>query len=97
MIKCEREKSKMTCNDCIHIAVCYRYSHGLPVKYANKCGNYEPSRPKGHWINIKIKDKWKLKCSECNQIYDISFRDIKRNIVYNSYCPKCGAEMENIE
>ena len=38
-----REKSK-TCNACIHKAVCYRYSYGLPENYADKCGDFQTQK-----------------------------------------------------
>ena len=31
----------MTCNECIHKAVCYRYSYGLPNNFADKCGDFK--------------------------------------------------------
>lgn len=45
----------MTCNDCIHQAVCYRYSYGLPENYASKCGDYESSRRK---VALDKQPKW---------------------------------------
>ena len=53
-----REESK-TCNDCIHKAVCYRYSYVLPKNYAEKCGDFEPSR-KGHSELKALVDKHRM-------------------------------------
>lgn len=39
-IKQEGRDDTKTCKGCIHQAVCYRYSPVLPVKYADKCGDY---------------------------------------------------------
>lgn len=39
------------CDDCIHQAVCYRYSYGLPENYADKCGDYLLQKS-GEWISV---------------------------------------------
>ena len=79
----EGEESK-TCNDCIHKAVCYRYSYGLPENYAEKCGDFEPSR-KGHWILDEEKSLMfnVYKCSNCEVI----------GARQSNFCPNCGADM----
>lgn len=75
----------MTCNDCNHIAVCYRYSYGIPQHYADKCGDFEERRPIGQW---KVHPKGvyaHLVCDKCltNAPYDCR----------TNYCPNCGARM----
>lgn len=56
----------MTCNECIHKAVCYRYSYGLPENYAEKCGDFKDDVVK----NIKTKMLHKI---EINKEYSTSF------------------------
>lgn len=74
------------CVDCIHVSVCYRQG-AVDLNYADKCGDYEPSRRKGHWI----KDEYVTEpyvCSECGCFY---------NLKHRNFCPNCGAEMESEE
>ena len=47
-IKQEGGEESKTCNACIHNAVCYRYSYGLPENYADKCGDYLQQKS-GEW------------------------------------------------
>ena len=38
----------MTCNDCIHYVVCHRIINGIPITWADKCGDfikYEEQKP----------------------------------------------------
>lgn len=79
----------MTCNECIHIAVCYRRVGMTSDSYANKCGDFEPSKHKGHWIkgiNIYFNTE-AYRCSECNY----------HTVYKNDICPNCKAEMESEE
>ena len=81
------EESK-TCNDCIHKAVCYRYSYGLPENYAEKCGDFEPSR-KGHWIRLDYqRDRY-----ECSVCHTQGYVDTCMYEPIWEYCPRCGARM----
>ena len=80
-----REESK-TCNDCIHKAVCYRYSYGLPENYADKCGDYDPSR-KGHWLETPLSKT--IYCSHCDRI--------NKSYIKSDFCPNCGADMRGSE
>ena len=74
------------CVDCIHVSVCYRQG-AVDLNYADKCGDYEPSRRKGHWIKKEDDICWWYECSECNH----------KPLNMSNYCPYCGAEMESEE
>jgi len=56
----------------------------VDLNYADKCGDYETSRRKGHWLYKKVTDDYRVtgQCSECKQ----------RKII-DHFCPNCGAEM----
>lgn len=56
----------MTCNDCIHIAVCYRRVGMTSDRYAEKCGDFKDDVVK----NIKTKMLHKI---EINKEYSTSF------------------------
>lgn len=86
------------CVDCIHVGVCYRQG-AVDLNYADKCGDYEPSRHKGHWI-LQPSNKeqgerdfiW-WKCSECGQvIFSETEHDRKE---FHAFCGRCGAEMRD--
>lgn len=71
------------CVDCIHVSVCFRQGT-VDLNYADKCGDYEPSRRKGHWIRrFDLGNCLHYICSKCENEGENS-----------DYCPNCGAEME---
>ena len=86
------------CVDCIHIAVCYRRVGMTSDSYAEKCGDYQPSR-KGHWIEVaKYSDgKHKIECSECgNYIFDRGHANSQNVKEKYKYCNYCGASMADM-
>lgn len=75
----------MTCNDCIHIAVCYRRVGMTSDSYAEKCGDYEPSR-KGHWRDYS--EDGYVECPFCEHA-----TNCEDDIDELHYCFYCGAEL----
>lgn len=45
-----------------------------------------PTRPRGKWVQID--EVWNCKCSNCNII---------SGVIYDNFCPNCGAKMESEE
>ena len=82
-IKQEGGEESKTCNACIHNAVCYRYSYGLPENYADKCGDYLPQKSgKWHIAHGMYEDRFWCSCGYI-RIMDSEMNEWK-------YCPVCG-------
>ena len=71
----------MTCNDCIHQAVCYRRVGMTSDSYADKCGDFEPSRQTATWEKFGNGKSWA--CTNCRR--GVTSRE--------KYCPECGCRM----
>lgn len=51
-----------------------------------------PIRPKGHWIEHEHSNGiLHIECSECSSWF------LRAHLLRNSFCPNCGAKMEEVE
>lgn len=67
-------------------SICFHTKHGKEVEFVK--------RKKGRWLNINESQKWE--CSECGRMMWFSPRfDVKPSDY--SFCPNCGAMMEESE
>ncbi len=94
----ERE---VTCEDCIHYAICIFHHHGDEnkkcVHFKNKANVVEVRH--GEWLLTKEPLGWQdvdcVECSACRDSWvcgeDFDFDYCKD---YWQYCPNCGAKMD---
>lgn len=74
----------MDCETCIHYHVCLNHE---------KCGYYEPDRPRGEFELYKDDDYsggGYILCNACK--FRFSFGAYKI-LEYDNYCPHCGAKI----
>ena len=68
-------------------------SETILVDMINELPPVQPARPKGHWIELMMhRGMENYKCSVCNQE---SYVPVCMEEPLYSFCPVCGAKMEN--